>query len=91
MYYENDREIIKNACSIWNCLIQNSDIFNKDSKNTVVVIIMNYLFFVIWYDSTELARWKNNIVAFFKISLTDWLFNLIEKFAYIVFDEAHII
>ena len=47
MYYKNDREMIKNACSIQDCLTQNSDIFNKIFKNTVIMIIINYSFFVI--------------------------------------------
>ena len=56
MYYKNDREMIKNACSIQDCLTQNSDIFNEDSKNVIIMIVTSYSFFVIQHDLIKLTR-----------------------------------
>ena len=47
MYYENEREMIKDAHHIQSYLIQNSEIFNRDSKNAIIMIVISFAFFVI--------------------------------------------
>jgi len=63
MYYKNEREMIKDAHHIWDCLTQNLEIFNKNSKNAIIIIITSFVFFIIQHDLIELEKWKDDIIA----------------------------
>jgi len=83
--------MIKDAHHIWSCLTQNLKIFNRDSKNAVIMIVTSFAFFVIQHDSTDLEKWKDDTIALLETSLADWSFNLSGKFECVVLDKAHMI